>query len=83
MTSGAVTRFGGYITTWLLTFAQNLYAQQILPQYTYHYCRFNTAPGTSITAGGTLLDSATDASISWDQATPGMSGLPRNYIVEY
>lgn len=80
MTSAAVTRFGGYITTWLLSFIQAMYAPPLVPNWIYQYVRFNNSPGTSVTAGGTLIDTAADTPLTWDQSTPGMSGLSRNYI---
>lgn len=34
----------------------------------------------SITAGGTLVDTAADTPMTWDESDPGVGNLPRNYI---
>ena len=80
MTSGGVTRYAGYITTWIVSFLQTLYYQAPAPIYSWNVRRFNESNATSITAGGTLVDTAADTPMTWDQADTGTPGLPKNYI---
>ena len=80
MTSGGVTKYAGYITTWIVSFLQTLYYQAPAPIYSWNVRRFNESSATSITAGGTLVDTAADTPMTWDQADTGIPGLPKNYI---
>lgn len=80
MPASAVTKYGGFITTWLLTWLDSLYAHPVLPSYAWQMRRVNENTATSVTAGGTLIDTAADTPITWDESDPGVPGLPRNYV---
>ena len=80
MTSDGITRYAGYITTWIVSFLQTLYYQAPAPSYAWQFRRFTDNSGSSISAGGTLLDQATDYPLTWDESDPGVSNLPRNYV---
>jgi len=80
MTSGGITRYAGYVTTWIVSFLQTLYQQTPAPVYAWNFRRFNENSAASITAGGTLVDTAADTPMTWDESDPGVGGLPRNYI---
>ncbi len=79
MPAAGVTKYAGFITTWILTWLQSLNAAPVLPSYGWQLRRFNNVPGTSITAGGTLIDTAADTPVTWDESDPGVS-VPRNYV---
>lgn len=80
MPSTSVTKYAGYITTWLLTWLQTINTPPVLPISSWQQRRFTDVPGTSISSGGTLLDAVTDVAMSWDEATPAVTSVPRDYV---
>ena len=80
MPASAVTKYAGYITTWLLTWLQTISMQPVLPVSAWQQRRFTDVPGTSISSGGTLLDAVSDVAMSWDEATPAIASAPRDYV---
>lgn len=79
MPAAGVTKYAGFITTWLLTWLQTLSAPPVLPVYAWQLRRFTNEPGKSISSGGTLLDAVTDTPMTFDESDPGVS-VPRNYV---
>lgn len=80
MTAGGVTKYAGYITTWVVSFLQTLYQLPPPPNHSWQFRRFNENSGASVTAGGTLIDTNADTAVTWDESDPGVAGLPRTYV---
>lgn len=80
MPSAAVTKYAGYITTWIVSFLHTLYQLPPHPSHAWQFRRFTDNNAVSVTAGGTLIDTAADTAVTWDESDPGVGSLPRTYV---
>lgn len=80
ISANAITKYAGFIAELASATLSYSSGNEFTVSPAWYVVKTNTASGTSLSAGGSLVDSTTPSTILWNKRTPNISATNYDYI---